>query len=252
MSSFVTRPPRPVPWIAEISTLCSEAIFRTSGDDFCRLSSSLDVSAPDGEASASSSVFARACPERSEAAVEGACPELCEAPVEGACPELGEAPVEGSGDFTSLAVPIVATTLLTATVSPSLTLISVRMPAAGDGISASTLSVEISNNGSSRSIESPTFLIHRTMVPSAIDSPIWGITTFVILVSCSQFAVRGSRFAVRGSVLHEPFRRRHNLLHIRKKSGFERRCVRHRRIGRGHAHDRCVQILERFLRNDRG
>ena len=25
---------------------------------------------------------------------------------------------------------------------------------------------------------SPTFLIHRTIVPSAIDSPIWGITTF--------------------------------------------------------------------------
>jgi hypothetical protein len=28
---------------------------------------------------------------------------------------------------------------------------------------------------------SPTFLIHRTMVPSAIDSPIWGITTLVMM-----------------------------------------------------------------------
>ena len=46
---------------------------------------------------------------------------------------------------------IVATTLLTATVSPSLTVISVSTPAAGDGISASTLSVEISKSGSSRS-----------------------------------------------------------------------------------------------------
>ena len=45
-------------------------------------------------------------------------------------------------------------------------------PAAGDGISASTLSVEISNNGSSRSTVSPTFLIQRPIVPSAIDSPI--------------------------------------------------------------------------------
>ena len=73
--------------------------------------------------------------------------------------------------------PMVATTLLTATVSPSCTRISASTPAAGDGISASTLSVEISNSGSSRSTVSPTFLIQRTMVPSAIDSPIWGINT---------------------------------------------------------------------------
>jgi hypothetical protein len=70
---------------------------------------------------------------------------------------------------------------LTGTVSPSFTLISVRTPAPGDGISASTLSVEISNSGSSRSTVSPTFLIQRTMVPSAIDSPIWGITTLVVI-----------------------------------------------------------------------
>jgi len=50
--------------------------------------------------------------------------------------------------------------------------IDVSTPAAGDGISASTLSVEISNSGSSRSTSSPIFLIQRTMVPSAIDSPI--------------------------------------------------------------------------------
>ena len=51
----------------------------------------------------------------------------------------------------------------------------------GDGTSASTLSVEISNNGSSRSTLSPTFLIQRTTVPSAIDSPICGITTSVAI-----------------------------------------------------------------------
>src|SRR5437773_1293468 len=44
----------------------------------------------------------------------------------------------------SPAAPITATTLLTGTVSPSLTLISSSTPAPGDGISASTLSVEIS------------------------------------------------------------------------------------------------------------
>ena len=45
-------------------------------------------------------------------------------------------------------------------------------PAAGAGISASTLSVEISNSGSSRCTLSPTFLSHLVTVPSAIDSPI--------------------------------------------------------------------------------
>src|SRR5262245_14122842 len=74
---------------------------------------------------------------------------------------------------------MVATTELTGTVSPSLTEIAVSTPAAGEGISASTLSVEISNSGSSRSTVSPTFLIQRTIVPSAIDSPICGITTSV-------------------------------------------------------------------------
>jgi hypothetical protein len=72
-----------------------------------------------------------------------------------------------------------ATTLFTSTVSPSLARISVITPAAGEGISASTLSVEISKSGSSRSIVSPTFLIQRTIVPSATDSPICGITTSV-------------------------------------------------------------------------
>src|SRR6476646_6235387 len=81
----------------------------------------------------------------------------------------------------SPAAPITATTLFTGTVSPSLTRISETTPAAGDGISASTLSVEISNSGSSRSTLSPTFLIQRTIVPSAIDSPICGITTSVAI-----------------------------------------------------------------------
>src|ERR1700735_184036 len=72
-----------------------------------------------------------------------------------------------------------ATTVLTVTVAPSWTLISVRVPATGDGISASTLSVEISKMGSSRETVSPTFLSHLVMVPSVMDSPIWGIMTSV-------------------------------------------------------------------------
>jgi hypothetical protein len=55
-------------------------------------------------------------------------------------------------------------------------LISFSTPAEGDGISASTLSVEISKSGSSRSTLSPGFLSHLVMVPSKMLSPIWGIT----------------------------------------------------------------------------
>ncbi len=71
--------------------------------------------------------------------------------------------------------------MLIGTVTPGWTRISFRMPAAGAGISASTLSVEISKSGSSRSTRSPTFFIHLVTVPSAIDSPIWGMMTSVIL-----------------------------------------------------------------------
>ena len=72
-----------------------------------------------------------------------------------------------------------ATTVLMVTVAPSCTLISVSLPATGDGISASTLSVEISKMGSSRWTVSPTFLSHLVIVPSVMDSPIWGIRTSV-------------------------------------------------------------------------
>src|SRR3974377_626124 len=60
---------------------------------------------------------------------------------------------------------------------PSVILISCRTPAEGDGISASTLSVEISKSGSSRSTLSPGFLSHLVIVPSKMLSPIWGMTT---------------------------------------------------------------------------
>ena len=49
----------------------------------------------------------------------------------------------------------------------------------GDPIDKDEPLFEISNSGSSLSMVSPTFLIQRTIVPSAIDSPICGITTSV-------------------------------------------------------------------------
>src|SRR5205807_532791 len=73
--------------------------------------------------------------------------------------------------------PLTATTVLTWTVLPSETLISRNMPLVGAGSSAATMSVEISNRGSSRWTLSPTFFSHLVMVPSKMDSPICGITT---------------------------------------------------------------------------
>ena len=73
-----------------------------------------------------------------------------------------------------LAAPTTAITVPTETVSPSLTRISVRVPATGDGTSVSTLSVETSNNGSSAATASPTFLNQRVIVPSVTVSPSCG------------------------------------------------------------------------------
>src|SRR5204862_5764060 len=53
------------------------------------------------------------------------------------------------------------------------------LPATGDGMGLSTLSVEISKRSSSRLTASPSFLNHFVIVPSKMDSPIWGMTIFV-------------------------------------------------------------------------
>src|SRR5579859_3999279 len=93
------------------------------------------------------------------------------------------------------------------TVCPSLTLISFSTPAEGDGISASTLSVEISNNGSSRSTLSPGFLSHLVIVPSKMLSPICGMTTSVaILHSPVRYQTR-----CRGTICRAPARRISNV-----------------------------------------
>src|ERR1700681_3718786 len=94
----------------------------------------------------------------------------------------------GAGADAPLPAPssIRPTTVLIATVLPSSTRTSFNTPAAGDGHSVSTLSVEISNKGSSRSTCSPGFLSHLVKVPSTILSPIWGITTSVMQLSPSM------------------------------------------------------------------
>ena len=74
---------------------------------------------------------------------------------------------------------MVQSTAPTSTVSSSSALISSKVPATGEGISVSTLSVETSSNGSSTSTVSPTCLSQRVMVPSVTDSPSAGSSTDV-------------------------------------------------------------------------
>src|SRR5262245_28500663 len=202
-----------------MSTLCSLAILRTSGDERSRMRSSVDFCPEAGFAGTRSGALGavvRAAAGGAAAGEEaGACsrggavavgePFACAVAFGGsgafAAAWRGEGASEivvwagaegfaaGGSAATALpAPPITATTLFTGTVSPSWTRISDTTPAAGDGISASTLSVEISKSGSSRSTLSPTFLIQRTIVPSAIDSPICGITTSVAIICHSLIA----------------------------------------------------------------
>jgi hypothetical protein len=74
-------------------------------------------------------------------------------------------------------VAIRASTLPTSTVSPTSTISSCTRPVAGASTSVSILSVEIEAMISSASIQSPGCLRHSTTVPSATDTPIWGIVT---------------------------------------------------------------------------
>ncbi|CAB4994257.1 unannotated protein [freshwater metagenome] len=67
----------------------------------------------------------------------------------------------------------------TATVVSTATSIARSVPATGEGISVSTLSVETSRRASSTAMESPTFLSQRVTVPSLTDSPSAGIVMTV-------------------------------------------------------------------------
>ncbi len=71
----------------------------------------------------------------------------------------------------------------TCTVSSGPTRISASTPAAGEGTSASTLSVDTSTIGSSTATVSPTCLSHSSTVPSVTDSPMAGMVIWT-LVPC--------------------------------------------------------------------
>ena len=63
---------------------------------------------------------------------------------------------------------------------------STIVPAAGEGTSASTLSVEISTSTSSAATASPSCLCHSRIVPSVTESPICGMTTWMVVFTATD------------------------------------------------------------------
>src|SRR5712691_2486225 len=153
----------------------------------------------------------------------------------------------GAGAGAAAAAPsesITPTMVWIGTVCPSPTLISFSTPAEGAGISASTLSVEISNSGSSRSMWSPGFFSHLVMVPSKMLSPIWGMmTSTAIALPLPATSVQIRRAVMRSLVSRQVSRGGNHLRHIGQKMFFERRRIRHRRVERGDPPDGPVEVL---------
>src|ERR687893_642511 len=127
-------------------------------------------------------------------------------------------------------VAISASTVPTSTVSPTGTTISCSRPAAGASTSVSILSVEMAAMTSSASTQSPTCFFHSTTVPSATDTPIWGIVTSTYV-----------------SVLEELTACLPHIVDLREHGLLERRRERDRHVRRRHAHDRPVEVLPRAL-----
>src|SRR5882724_11242683 len=165
ISCLLTLSPEPVPGTVVRSMPCSLAMRRTSGEEWTRVPSFAALAA---------GTTTEGC-----GAGGGTMVGFGAGAGAGAAAAAG-ADLAGAGAVAAAAEPaasITATTVLMGTVWPSLTLISFSTPADGAGISASTLSVEISKSGSSRSTLSPGFFSHLVIVPSKMLSPIWGITT---------------------------------------------------------------------------
>src|SRR5690625_4023500 len=101
----------------------------------------------------------------------------------------------------ALPSPMRAMTAPTSMVSSSSARISTRVPATGDGISVSTLSVETSSSGSSTSTVSPTDFSHWELVPSVTDSPSSGISTSVASLEAESLEAAGADSSAAGSSL---------------------------------------------------
>src|SRR3954451_8852326 len=157
MSPLVTRPSLPEPGTVEASTPLSAESFRTEGAS----------GASDGGALAAGAGAGAAAGAEAGLAAAGAA--------------AGLAPAAPSLIWPSSAP--------TATVSPSLAMISPSTPADGAGTSMVTLSVSSSTKGSSTATASPAFLNQRPIVASVTDSPSVGTRISVMICFLDVYAV---------------------------------------------------------------
>src|SRR5256714_6404705 len=130
-----------------------------------------------------------------------------------------------------------ASSVSTGTVAPTSTRISVTRPLAGAGTSESILSVEISQMVSSACTQSPTRLRHSTTVPSATETPIWGMVTST---------------SVEPSVREELMARLLHAIDRRQDCLFQGGREGNGHAGGGHPHDRSVQVFEAPIGDQRG
>ena len=177
------RPPEPVPVTSDSLIPFSASSLRTIGDSTCGPAPSPLLA--DGRGAGGRGLPALARPVAAGGGGGGGGGRRGAAPVwarrlRSSCrrclrlPRRAGAPSDAAAPAPS---PITASFTPTSTVSPSGTRISLRTPAAGEGTSESTLSVETSKSGSSRSTASPTAFIQRVIVPSVTVSPSCGIIT---------------------------------------------------------------------------
>src|SRR5712671_3849383 len=155
--------------------LFSRAILRTNGESGPAVSSATAVAVAAATGAGTSTAGAGAGAAGAGVGAAGAGAAAGATGVAAGAAAAGCAPAGAPAP--SLILP---TTVLIPTVVPSCTRISPRVPATGEGISVSTLSVEISNSGSSRSTRSPGCFSHLVKVPSTMLSPIWGMMTSII------------------------------------------------------------------------
>src|SRR3954447_6926650 len=128
-----------------------------------------------------------------------------------------------------------ASTTPTSTVAPTSTRISCTRPDAGASTSVSILSVEIEAMISSASTQSPGCFFHSTTVPSATETPIWGIVT-----------------STSSSVFEELTARLPHVVDLGQDRLLQGGRERDRHVRAGHAHHRAVEVLPAALGDHRG
>src|SRR5438552_4988798 len=236
-TAFVILPPLPVPGICARSRSCSFASRRTSGERICERgprSGTVAIAAAAGATEVEGAAAGGVADDPSEGAgvAEGSGAASAGSAADGSGEEAAspEATPEAAAPASSISIKAVPT----GTVVPSSTRIFRTVPATGEGTSVSTLSVEISNNGSSRSTESPSRFSHFKIVPSTIVSPSCGI--WIDVTSSSSPA-------------GQPVDGRLDVGDLGQDSIFQRRRERDGNVGRGQPHDGRVEVLEGLLRD---